>query len=654
MQKKKIVIVTGNENVASSIENDVRLVFGNSVEMIKLFPVQIEKMDRVEGDLFLLTRWDNIGNLADKVADKGRMLRVSRTIWESALKQILSIPPQSRVLVVNDSLKSSMHMRELLMDLHVDGLTYVPYYPGLYDPTLTVAITPGESAYVPSYIEKIIDVGNRHLDVTTFLDICNILQVNTPEISKSLLQYMSLVVDLGNINKQYRDILANTMRMESILRHMEQGLLLTLANGEIVMANAKIEQITGCSITAGKTQLCDVFAEPVARQLAQLHCDTQTMNICGREIIVKHDTIHFSTNIYQNLYFFSDITYLHSLEQSVFTRSKEKGFVAKYTFDDIVHQSAAMDECIRRFRIFSESDKTILIQGESGTGKELIAQSIHNSSNRRNRPFVAVNCAALPESLLESELFGYEKGAFTGAKQGGKMGLFEQANGGTIFLDEIGDVPFALQSRLLRVLQEKQVMRVGGDYIVNIDVRVIAATNQNLLEKLEAGTFRHDLYYRLNVLSGCVAPLRERREDILPLFLHFASMPSIPQDLAAILTSYDWPGNIRELQNAADYYMLMRDFENPLPEHIMKNAPRRNTAQWDLDHAILSLLRDGPLGRAALMQKLKAQERDISEYALRRRLEQLEQTGLLVKQLGCNGTAITENGLRSLQQARAT
>ena len=171
-----------------------------------------------------------------------------------------------------------------------------------------------------------------------------------------------------------------------------------------------------------------------------------------------------------------------------------------------------MKHWLRRAQIYAETDATVLIQGETGTGKELIAQSIHNHSGRRNQPFVAVNCSALPESLLESELFGYEDGAFTGAKKGGKRGLFELAHRGTLFLDEIGELSPNLQARLLRALQEREIMRIGGDSIIPVDVRIIAATNKDLRGLVEEGSFREDLYYRLNMLFLHLPPLRERRE----------------------------------------------------------------------------------------------------------------------------------------------
>lgn len=193
-----------------------------------------------------------------------------------------------------------------------------------------------------------------------------------------------------------------------------------------------------------------------------------------------------------------------------------KGFQAAYSFKDICGGSSSIDQCIRYAKRYAHTDLTVLLLGETGSGKEMFAQSMHNASSRRNGPFVAVNCAALPEGILESELFGYDEGAFTGARRSGKMGLFELSHNGTIFLDEIGEMPMSLQSRLLRVLQERRVMRLGGDRVFPVNIRIFAATNQNLIELVQKHKFREDLFYRLNVLTLKIPPLRERPRDIPP------------------------------------------------------------------------------------------------------------------------------------------
>ena len=237
--------------------------------------------------------------------------------------------------------------------------------------------------------------------------------------------------------------------------------------------------------------------------------------------------------------------------------------VARYFFDQIAGTSPAFARAKRLAQSYAATGSTVLLTGESGTGKELFAQAMHNASRRSGKPFVAVNCAAFPEPLLESELFGYEEGAFTGSRKGGKAGLFEVAHTGTVFLDEIGDMPISLQTRLLRVLQEKEVVRLGSADTIPVDVRIIAATHQQLLARVKLREFREDLYYRLNILNLHLPPLRDRAEDIPVLatqllraaLLRLGSSlraAAVIEGIEAALCRYAWPGNVRELENVTE------------------------------------------------------------------------------------------------------
>ena len=254
---------------------------------------------------------------------------------------------------------------------------------------------------------------------------------------------------------------------------------------------------------------------------------------------------------------------------------------APFTFKDIIGESALLRSTRDTAEIASKHTPAVLITGESGTGKEMFAQAIHNNSPRANGPFVAINCGAIPKSLIESELFGYEAGAFTGAQKGGHLGKFELANNGTIFLDEIGDMPYEIQVALLRVLQTREVVRIGGKAPVKIDVRVIAATNQNLEKRIADNTFRQDLYYRLNVLNIRLPALRERLDDILPLTNYFLQkygrtfdkrITSISPEALEVMLRYSWPGNVRELENIIERAVIvckgMRIEPQDLPEHL--------------------------------------------------------------------------------------
>ena len=259
---------------------------------------------------------------------------------------------------------------------------------------------------------------------------------------------------------------------------------------------------------------------------------------------------------------------VENLEHKIQKNIAYNGYQAKYNFGDIIGSSAPLENVKRMARQYAKYESTILITGETGTGKELFAQSIHNESARSSGPFVAINCAAFPESLIESELFGYEKGSFTGAMKEGKTGFFEKASGGTIFLDEISELPISLQPKLLRVIQEREIIRVGGSKVIPINVRIISSSNKNLLRNVEDGRFKEDLYYRLSVLELNIPPLRTRKEDIKHLVACFIQQNNrrlnthyigIEPAALSLLESFSWRGNIRELSNVVERVMVLSD-----------------------------------------------------------------------------------------------
>ncbi|GAA0182055.1 hypothetical protein SH2C18_45010 [Clostridium sediminicola] len=274
----------------------------------------------------------------------------------------------------------------------------------------------------------------------------------------------------------------------------------------------------------------------------------------------------------------------------------------KSSFDNIIGINEKFLAIIHKAKLISKSSSTVMIRGESGTGKELLARAIHSASPRSNRLFIAVNCASIPENLIESELFGYEDGAFTGARKGGKVGKFELANKSTIFLDEIGDMPLPMQAKLLRVLQERTVDRIGGKKTVSIDVRVIAATNRNLEKMVNNGQFRQDLYYRLNVIPLYIPPLRERPEDISLLFNNLVKkycnklqkpILQLQPSVEEWLTDYHWPGNIRQMKNVIEYMVNMSETNvitiNQIPEYLKKESSNESI---ELSEGLMKIIED--------------------------------------------------------------
>jgi transcriptional regulator, propionate catabolism operon regulatory protein len=264
---------------------------------------------------------------------------------------------------------------------------------------------------------------------------------------------------------------------------------------------------------------------------------------------------------------------IHGLDRKVREKLYKKGFVAKHTLEQTVEGSPSLKPLLEKARRYAEAEAAILIEGETGTGKELLAQGVHNASKRQGQPFLGINCSALSESLLESELFGYEEGAFTGARRGGKVGLFELANKGTLFLDEIADISPNLQVRLLRAIEEGEIMRLGGDRIVRVDVRVVSSSQRNLFQATQDRAFRADLYFRLATLRLTLPPLRERTEDFSSLLRvlfakHGRELRAAPTRLTKFLTQYDWPGNVRELDSLVRTYLALSDEHGAFNEQL--------------------------------------------------------------------------------------
>lgn len=347
------------------------------------------------------------------------------------------------------------------------------------------------------------------------------------------------------------------------------GIIAIDDKGKITVFNSVAERVVGI-----KSQ------EAIGRHIQEIIPNTGMLKVLEKKevelgTIQKINDVYVTTNrvpIVVNNHVvgvvatFQDVTKIQKLEQKLRRELHAKGFVAKFSFENILGKSNLIKDAIEKAIRYSNAEASILILGETGTGKEIFAHSIHRSSKRREGPFVAVNCAALPESLLESELFGYAEGAFTGARKGGKQGLFEIAHEGTIFLDEIGAIHDNVQIRLLRVLQEREVMRIGDDRVIPVNVRVIAASNRDLSELVESGEFRADLYFRLNVLKLALPALRDIQEDI-PLIAHnflgeFSKqygkkISTISPEAMQILISYDWPGNVRELKNVIERLVIL-------------------------------------------------------------------------------------------------
>jgi len=378
------------------------------------------------------------------------------------------------------------------------------------------------------------------------------------------------VLELGS---QVTSLKEMTSMFKGIFDSTHDAISVVDQDGYGVLVNRAYTKVTGLTSADVMGKHCTIdIAEGESIHLKVLETGKPIMGermLVGpnrREVVVDAAPIIINSQLKGSVAVIHDFTEIKRLTNELDqAKSIIRKLEAKYTFEDIIGEHTRIKDAISKAKIAAATPATVILRGESGTGKELFAHAIHNASDRKYSQFVKVNCASINENLLESELFGYEEGAFTGAAKGGRIGLFERGNGGTIFLDEIGEISMGTQVKILRVLQEKEIIRVGGNKSIAIDVRILAATNKNLEKAVAKGQFREDLYYRLNVIPVVIPPLRERKSDIRKLVKNFMrkfnqeygrlAMDISPEALE-ILELYDWPGNIRELENVIGRAMI--------------------------------------------------------------------------------------------------
>ncbi|HAU5021151.1 TPA: AAA family ATPase [Clostridioides difficile] len=404
-----------------------------------------------------------------------------------------------------------------------------------------------------------IKYNNRTIGVIGAISTDKTKKVEISAKIDNYLKFVNHICDLISMKIEEHEVSKNSSRkmdmMIEIIENVEKGVIILDINSKIsYINNIALKKLDiDKNIIENIVNIVSVESSSNGHELLEIDIDNKIYNI-NAKIIPVYPYI----NQYDKIIIF-DKTYIN-----------HKGHVkvnsgwGNSDIESIIGNSEAMLKVKERSKKLAKSNSTVLITGESGTGKELIARAIHAEGSRWNKPFIAINCAAIPENLLESELFGYIKGAFSGASSGGKVGKFELANEGVIFLDEIGDLSMPLQAKLLRVLQERKFARIGSNKLIDLDIRVIAATNKNLLKLVNEGKFRDDLYYRLNVIPINLPPLRERKDDIEAIMMKFASKYSlelgiqlnkIEENVMNMLINYNWPGNIRELENAVEYMM---------------------------------------------------------------------------------------------------
>jgi sigma-54 dependent transcriptional regulator, acetoin dehydrogenase operon transcriptional activator AcoR len=670
---KSIGVVTyvRHSPVATFLRGNLETVFANYVD-VKIYSFdELTPGKMIDDDIVLVMIKSQALQVKKHISDARRIVVAQRTTKESEIYKIFSIPADTRVLVVNDNSETTLEVITLFYQLGINHLNLIPYKEGADYSDIKIAITPGESWRVPEYIGTVLDIGQRYIDISTFIEIINKLEITEDEVRKRFLEYSESIVSLDTgIKKQYKELVIKNTELRAVINLSPEGILLLNNDKMVSLYNKSLEKMFDIYKDITCVKLNDLFALDILNILNQDVLKDEIVEHNGRTLIVNRYNLEYYGEMAGVYFIFQEVTYIKQLEQTLTKKLRSKGLLTRYRFADIYTKSPEMIKCIDFARKAACSDLTILITGESGTGKELLAQSIHNASHRTKQPFMAFNCAAVPESIMESELFGYEGGTFTGALKEGKAGLFEQANNGTIFLDEIGDMPYSMQAKLLRVLQEQQVMRIGSQCVTTINIRVIAATNNDLRKKLRTGEFRADLYYRLNVLPIMVPPLRERKGDILYLLNHFLKQKtkenlSVLPETCDILMKYGWPGNIRELNNVAAYISFITDNivrPEDLPCYIFdiqedfEHEFNLLVVRDDLENCqmILKVIAefdslDMGVGRKNIADFLSNTGVHLSEGEIRRILNVLNGCELIISVIGRTGSKITLKGKKFLK-----
>ena len=371
--------------------------------------------------------------------------------------------------------------------------------------------------------------------------------------------------------RRLKDRRAEELRI--ITENISEGILAADKDGHIFRMNKVAKQLLRDSADAGEGSRMPALPEALSGIVGSGQEIRKIISLGQKRVIIDSIPVKVEGSLASSVVTLQEVSNIQKMEEEIRREMYFKGYVAKFRFEDIMAEDTLTLRVIELAKRFAKSSASILIRGESGVGKEVFAQSIHNASERKTGAFVAMNCAAIPETLFESELFGYVDGAFTGARKKGKPGLFEIAHHGTVFLDEISEMPLPLQARLLRVLQEHEVMRLGDDKIIPVDVRIIAASNRDVPALVREAAFRNDLYWRLNVLNLSIPPLRERKDDILPLAAHMLNDSDLcgrKIELSgacdALLLEYGWPGNVRELRNFCERVAAICDEGSPSVE----------------------------------------------------------------------------------------
>ncbi len=687
---KKIAVVALDPLAGASYTKEVRDLFGEYAEVVG-YSVRDGSAAGVlpRADLFAIST-DAYGSAEEEarhVPIDSQIMSIEVTFYWETLKKLFEIPQGTKVLFVNVTSNMAREAITQLSSLGVNHLQFIPYYPGaVLEEPVDIAVTPGESRFVPPSVKTVIDCDHRPCSYGMMVEIALRLGLEYLPETESFMNYAKVVASNHySFDLMYAKSRRQESQMHILAESLDEGLIGVNETGDIFVCNKKACQIARISeeLTMGKKGE-EVFPYiPFYQVLREKKAvPEKIIRLFGTDISLAVVPVVRKENCIGAFAMLQKFNEQESRQNALRRQMMQKGHYARYTLDDVIGISTAITETKNILRKMAATDSPVLLMGETGTGKELMAHALHQASRRADGPFIAINVAAMPENLLESELFGYEEGAFTGAKKGGRPGLFEFAHQGTLFLDEVEGMSLSMQVKLLRVLQEGEIMRVGGGSIIRVDVRIVAATNESLEEKIQDGSFRKDLYYRLNALTVEIPPLRKRGDDIFLLLDYFMRKMggdfTLLEGVKAFLRRHPWPGNIRELQNAVEYFnylakpviglsdlpptmtRFMDDGSDDGEGEVNDNAADDNEAdmvyqaavdkkRFVLNQLALAWKAGETAGREKILEAAKKDHISMTQKQVRVLLDELAKEGLIQVGRGRGGSKITEKGLNKLK-----
>lgn len=689
--KKRVAVMCVSKKSNEFYSDYLEAIFAKTIDFFHYSLDENGFENMIKADLYLVcSTSSNVFEYSMScIPENSNVVISSITFKKNSIKKVKQIPKDSNVLMVNLSKNMAMEAISTLNRIGINDINFIPLGPidNMKDineyKDIKIAVTCGESRYIPDFVEEVIDLGGRVFTERVLVEM--ILKLDISEImgTKPFKSYIQELAERDyGIDELSRKVSNIELKFDLVLDSIDIGVIGIDVNNRIFEFNKAAENIL-------HMKKDDALGKTTDESLPFMPLNVYKDNLLTNDvklITIKGVLISLrTTSIVENENFKGYFAIIERFKDEEDKQRKlrlqllNRGHKAKYTFDDIKGNCPILKKVKQIAEKMSKSNASILIYGESGTGKELFAHAIHNASPRSDMPFVAINCAALPENLLESELFGYEEGAFTGAKKGGKAGLFEYAHTGTLFLDEIENMSQSLQVKLLRVLQEKEVIRIGSEKIINIDVKIIAASNENIKDMVEQGKFRKDLYYRINALPINIPPLRDRKDDVLlitdEIKKSIGTSFELSDEVKNIFINYEWEGNIRELRNVIEYLAYVdkpfiniedlpstfleeinfneisyaRNYDNTLLMEILPSE-KLEKYMYVLKTLYNAKKENISLGRKNISELSKNSECHLSEQEVRTIISYLSKKQLVVVSRGRKGTELTLKGVEMVEK----